>query len=116
MPGLVVLTSAPRTAAGARGPERAGRPVQPQPRHQPDPEGDQAVGTWLVGDAVAGGDATPRSRGAGQGPEQRGIFNDAPDVVADANGDGDVDGKNLRALGVASNVVRLPFHIRGAPA
>ncbi len=45
-----------------------------------------------------------------------GIYNDAPDVVTDINHDGVVDAKDLRAIGVASNIVTVPFHINGAPA
>ena len=45
-----------------------------------------------------------------------GIYNDAPDVVTDVNHDGHIDAKDLRALGVASNIVTVPFHISGAGA
>jgi len=45
-----------------------------------------------------------------------GIYNDAPNVVTDANGDGQIDRRDLEALGVASNIVRVPFHISGDPA
>lgn len=44
------------------------------------------------------------------------VYNDAPDVVNDANGDGRVDRRDLQALGVASNIVRAPFHISADPA
>ena len=45
-----------------------------------------------------------------------GIYNDAPDVVTDANGDGRIDARDLSSLGVASNIVRVPFHINADPA
>jgi len=45
-----------------------------------------------------------------------GIYNDAPSVVRDLNGDGHIDAKDLNALGVASNIVTVPFRINGAPA
>ncbi len=45
-----------------------------------------------------------------------GIYNDAPNVVNDVNHDGRVDAKDLKALGVASNIVTVPFRINGAPA
>jgi hypothetical protein len=32
------------------------------------------------------------------------------------NGDGRVDAKDLKILGVASNIVKVPFHISGDPA
>ena len=41
---------------------------------------------------------------------------DAPDVVKDVTGDGRVDARDLRELGVASNVAVLPFRISGAVA
>ena len=40
-----------------------------------------------------------------------GIYNDAPHVVPDANGDGICDAKDLKAFGVASNVVKTRFFI-----
>ena len=45
-----------------------------------------------------------------------GIYNDAPDVVTDANHDGRVTSSDLKALGVASNIVKVPFHISADPA
>ena len=44
-----------------------------------------------------------------------GIYNDAPDVVTDVNHDGQVDAKDLKAIGVASNIVTVAFHINGQP-
>jgi hypothetical protein len=43
-------------------------------------------------------------------------IDDAPDVVQDVNRDGRVDAKDLQAMGVASNIVTVPFHINGAGA
>ena len=45
-----------------------------------------------------------------------GVLDDAPNVVADQDGDGDVDKFDLAELGVASNIVTVPFSINGAPA
>jgi hypothetical protein len=36
--------------------------------------------------------------------------------MTDMNGDGKVDAKDLRKLGVASNIVVVPFHINGNTA
>ena len=47
---------------------------------------------------------------------QDGVFNDAPNVVPDLNNDGRVDAQDLDLLGVASNIVTVPFRINGAPA
>jgi len=45
-----------------------------------------------------------------------GIFNDAPNVVPDLNNDGRIDAEDLKLLGVASNIVTVPFRINGDPA
>lgn len=44
---------------------------------------------------------------------KEGIFNDAPAVIPDANGDGDgvCDKSDLRAFGVASNIQKAEFFI-----
>ena len=44
-----------------------------------------------------------------------GIYNDAPGVVADANGDATIDAQDLEAIGVASKITTIPFHISGDP-
>ncbi|MEP6574271.1 MAG: hypothetical protein ABJD11_16335 [Gemmatimonadota bacterium] len=41
-----------------------------------------------------------------------GIYNDAPDVVPDANNDGKCDASDLEALGTSSNLERVDFFIR----
>jgi hypothetical protein len=41
-----------------------------------------------------------------------GVYNDAPDVVPDSNGDGVCDDKDLAALGTASDILVIPFYIR----
>jgi hypothetical protein len=40
-----------------------------------------------------------------------GIYNDAPDVIADSNGDGVCDERDLRALGLASEIEKADFSI-----
>jgi len=40
-----------------------------------------------------------------------GIYNDAPNVIADSNGDGVCDKKDLKAMGVASNIKKVEFFI-----
>jgi len=40
-----------------------------------------------------------------------GIYNDAPNMVADSNGDGVCDKKDLKAMGVASNIKKVEFFI-----
>jgi hypothetical protein len=43
--------------------------------------------------------------------DQDGVFNDAPAVVPDADGGGVCDRKDLRAVGLASNIARARFFI-----
>ena len=39
------------------------------------------------------------------------INNNAPDIVPDANGDGVIDGRDLAALGLASNIASVTFYV-----
>lgn len=72
--------------------------------------------TWIVGADIAGRDVDATLTVAViDDLNGDGILNDAPSVVDDRNGDGRVDHKDLRAIGVASNVVTVPFRISGAP-
>ena len=78
------------------------------------PQETELWDTWIVGAPVAGsGVDTVLTVAVVDDLNHDGVFNDAPDVVKDANGDGVVDARDLRALGVASNVVQVPFHISG---
>ncbi len=73
--------------------------------------------TWLVGAPVAGsGVDTVLTVAVIEDRNGDGVYNDAPDLVTDANGDGRVDRRDLQALGVASNIARIPFHINADPA
>ena len=119
MPGLVVLTSTTTDKLpGFSGPgtNLAGLFNLTGVTNR-SPEETERWDTWLVGAPVAGSDVdTVLTVAEIKDLNNDGVFNDAPDVVTDANGDGRVDGQDLRALGVASNIVRVPFHISGAPA
>jgi hypothetical protein len=71
--------------------------------------------TWLVGAPIAGQDVNTTLTVAEVADlNHNGIYDDAPDVVTDVNHDGKVDADDLKAIGVASNVVTVPFHINGA--
>jgi hypothetical protein len=73
--------------------------------------------TWIVGKAIAGQNVNTTLTVAEVADRNHdGIYNDAPDVVTDVNHDGRVDAKDLQAMGVASNIVTVPFHISGAGA
>ncbi len=73
--------------------------------------------TWLIGAAFAGKDIdTTLTVAEIADINHNGIFDDAPDVIDDLNHDGTISGKDLRVLGVASNIVTVAFHLNGAPA
>ncbi len=71
--------------------------------------------TWIVGKPIAGQNVNTTLTVAEMADRNHdGIYNDAPDVILDMNHDGRIDAKDLRALGVASNIVTVPFHISGS--
>ena len=73
--------------------------------------------TWIVGAPIAGQNVdTTLTVAVIDDLNHDGIFNDAPNVVTDLNGDGRIDAEDLEMLGVASNIVTVPFRINGAPA
>jgi hypothetical protein len=68
--------------------------------------------TWIVGAAGFGRNVRSVLRVAVAADKNKdGIYNDAPAVVPDANGDGHIDAYDLKAFGVASNIVAVPFRI-----
>lgn len=112
VPGLVVLLS---TANAGQGQNFAGV-------FNLTMVGDRKPGRavihdqWLVGAAAFGTGNTRLTVAVVDDLDGNGVFDDAPNVVPDADGDGDVDKFDLADLGVASNVVSVPFSINGAPA
>jgi hypothetical protein len=73
--------------------------------------------TWIVGAPIAGQNVqTTLTVAVVDDLNHDGIYNDAPNVVTDLNHDGRIDAKDLNALGVASNIVTVPFRINGDPA
>jgi hypothetical protein len=68
--------------------------------------------TWIVGAAGFGRNVRSVLRVAVAADKNKdGIYNDAPAVVPDANHDGHIDAYDLKAFGVASNIVAVPFRI-----
>lgn len=112
VPGLVVLLS---TANAGQGQNFAGVFNQTM-------VGDRKPGRavihdqWLVGAAAFGTGNSRLTVAVVDDLDGNGVYDDAPDVVPDADGDGDVDKFDLAELGVASNIVSVPFSINGAPA
>jgi len=119
LPGLVVLASTTSsTLPGFSGPgtNLAGLFNLTGVSDRSD-DGTQLSDTWLVGAPVAGsGVDSVLTVAVVDDLDRNGVFDDAPDVVEDADGDGRIDRRDLQALGLASHVVRVPFHVNGAPA
>jgi len=68
--------------------------------------------TWIVGAPIAGTDVDAElSVAVVDDLNGNGVYDDAPNVVADTDGDGDVDEEDLEALGLASKVETVKFHI-----
>jgi hypothetical protein len=119
MPGLVVLTSTTSsTLPGFSGPgtNLAGLFNLTGVTNR-TPSETELWDTWIVGAPVAGaGVDTVLTVAVVKDLNHDGVYNDAPDIVTDANGDGRINARDLKALGVASNIVRVPFHISADPA
>lgn len=68
--------------------------------------------TWIVGAPNFGVNTVSRIYVAVVDDlDGNGIFDDAPDVVPDFNKDGKVNEKDLRAIGLASNIAKARFFI-----
>jgi hypothetical protein len=68
--------------------------------------------TWIVGAPSFGSNVRSVLRVAVAADKNKdGIYNDAPAVVPDANDDGRINAVDLKAYGIASNIVTIPFEI-----
>ena len=71
--------------------------------------------TWIVGAPIAGKNVdTVLTVAVVDDLNGNGVYDDAPNVVADLNHDGVVNAKDLQALGVASNIETVKFRLNGA--
>jgi hypothetical protein len=119
MPGLVVLTSTTNnTLPGFSGPgTNLANLFNLTGITNRDSKETELWDTWIVGAAIAGQNVNTTLTVAVIGDlNHDGIFNDAPNVVRDLNNDGRINAADLKLLGVASNIVTVPFRINGAPA
>jgi hypothetical protein len=119
MPGLVVLTSTTNnTLPGFSGPgTNLANLFNLTGITNRDNKETELWDTWIVGAAIAGQDVdTTLTVAVVDDLNQDGVFNDAPNVVPDLNNDGRIDAQDLDLLGVASNIVTVPFRINGDPA
>ena len=119
MPGLVVLTSTTNnTLPGFSGPgtNLAGLFNLTGITNRDNKE-TELWDTWIVGAPIAGQNVdTTLTVAVIDDLNHDGIYNDAPNVVPDLNNDGRIDADDLKLLGVASNIVTVPFRINGDPA
>jgi hypothetical protein len=119
LPGLVVLTSTTNnTLPGFSGPgtNLAGLFNLTGITNR-DSKETELWDTWIVGAPIAGQNVdTTLTVAVIDDLNHDGIFNDAPNVVPDLNHDGRIDAADLKLLGVASNIITVPFRINGDPA
>jgi hypothetical protein len=118
-PGLVVMTSTTNsTNPGFSGPgTNLANLFNLSGITNRSPHETELWDTWIVGAPIAGQNVqTTLTVAVVDDLNHDGVYNDAPNVVTDLNHDGRIDGKDLKALGVASNIVTVPFRINGDPA
>ncbi|WP_030529481.1 hypothetical protein [Phycicoccus jejuensis] len=112
LPGLVVLDSTTAVGAGA-GQNLAGLfNLTALTDNRPDRV--SVMDTWIVGAPSFGtGTRSTILAAVVADLDHDGRYDDAPAVVPDADGDGDVDARDLRALGLASEVASVDFVVTG---
>lgn len=119
LPGLVVLTSTTNnTLPGFSGPgTNLANLFNLTGITNRDNKETELWDTWIVGAPIAGQNVnTTLTVAVIDDLNHDGIFNDAPNLVTDLNNDGRIDAQDLKILGVASNIVTVPFRINGDPA
>ena len=110
LPGLVVLLSTTSVGAGP-GLNLANLFNLTGIAHLEDDE-TELWDTWIIGAPNFGVDTSSTLYVAVVNDlDGNGVFDDAPDVITDYDADGDVDEKDLKALGLASNVRKVRFFI-----
>lgn len=119
MPGVVVLTSTTNnTVPGFSGPgTNLANLFNLSGVTNRDKDGTELWDTWIVGAPIAGKNVdTTLTVAVIADLDHNGTYDDAPDVVTDQNGDGRIDRRDLMAIGVASDIETVTFHINGDPA
>jgi hypothetical protein len=109
-PGLIVLLST--TQIGAKSCQNLAGLFNITGVTNRDGVDTELWATWIVAAPGFGHDVDSKlSVAVAKDLNGDGIFNDAPDVIPDRNGDGVCDERDLRALGVASDVETADFFI-----
>jgi len=119
MPGLVVLTSTTNsTLPGFSGPgTNLANLFNLSGVTNRDADGTELWDTWIVGAPIAGKNVqTTITVAVIADLDNNSIYDDAPNAVTDQNGDGHINRRDLKAIGVASNIETVTFHINGDPA
>lgn len=112
-PGLIVLLSTTEIGSGP-GQNLAGLfNLTGFTDRQPD--STEVWATWIVGAPLFGEGESTAYVAVAADKDENGVFDDAPGAVPDADADGDVDKKDLKAFGVASNIEEVPFVINPNP-
>ena len=108
--GLVVLVST--TVAGAGSCQNVANLFNLTGVTDRTPESTEIWDTWIVG-APNFGLGTPSTvfAAVADDHDQNGVYDDAPNVVPDADGNGICDKRDLEAIGLASNVAKADFFI-----
>jgi hypothetical protein len=108
LPGLIVLLST--STVGARNAQNLANLFNLT--GITDRKTNEIWDTWIVGGPSFGKNVRSVLRVAVAADKNHdGIYNDAPAVVPDVNHDGRINAADLKAYGVASNIVTVPFLI-----
>jgi len=110
LPGLIVLLST--TTMGAGSCQNVANLFNMTGITDVATDGVELWDTWLVGAPNFGvnTDSTIYVAVAGDANHD-GVYNDAPNVVPDVDGDGVCNAKDLKALGLASNIAKARFFV-----
>jgi hypothetical protein len=110
LPGLLVLVST--TASGAGSCQNVANLFNLTGIGDVTERSTEILDTWIVGAANFGtGTWSTTYAAVAADRNGNGVYDDAPGVVPDADGDGTCDAEDLRAFGVASNVARAQFFV-----
>ena len=108
--GLIVLVQT--TAPGARSCQNIANLFNVTGISDATERSTEILDTWIVGAPNFGRDVhTTAWVAIAADRDGNGVYDDAPDVVPDSDGDGTCDERDLRAFGVASNVARAEFFV-----
>lgn len=110
LPGLVVLVST--TSVGAMSCQNIANLFNLTGVTDISDESVELWDTWLVGAPNFGVNTESKIYVAvADDHNGDGIYNDAPNVIPDANGDGICNARDLKKFGVASNIAKAKFFI-----